>query len=204
MNYDPDIYQRMLSGQIHTVAKASAPQPDERFGTLLTVTMPTAGTLADDPVFKTLLRSRDRQGVHPTLKTASERAYRHAVSWLTWCQNKFASAGRPYVVIPGNGGLTLEWEDHNNIVAITIHESNPDFDGLFFRLNGEKDIIDLNDVNLTERLNEFLLHKNASTIAKQLMELDIWQIVSEAARIHRFRQSSSEDPARYDSTARSF
>lgn len=204
MNYDPDIYQRMFSGRIQTVAKASATQPNEQFGGLKIFTMPTAGTLADDPVFKTLIRSMDRQRVHSALKTASNRAYRQAIFWFTWSQNKFASAGRPYVVIPGNGGLTLEWEYRGNAVAINIHESDEDFDGIFYRLNGKKDIIDLNDNNLTGRLNEFLLHKNDFTIAKQLMELDDWQIVSEAAQTRRFLQSNRDDPAGHDSSAHTF
>ena len=182
MNYDPEVDQKIRTAVYGLITREAVVSISDVPRGVLDRTFSTGERFFDDkdPLFETLNRSRDRARMHPSLRIASKRAHDAAVRWVIWARSTFTSLWSPYVVIPGNGDLTLEWAHGDRVVALNIHEEEGDLDAIFFRMGTEKDVVELNAKTLERLLNELLVYKESATPFQKLSgENDL--IISEAS-----------------------
>lgn len=118
-------------------------------------------------VFSELNRSRDVSRLNPALEPTSQRAFNEAKKWILWVTNKF-NLVNPFIVIPGDGGIIVEWYNGNDFISVNFDKEDSDFDSVLYKLNGRKDSVDFNEETLADLINT-LISKDCIESPQQLL-----------------------------------
>lgn len=105
--------------------------------------------------FDELNQARDRSKLNPEIEPASERAYREARKWIVWATNNFGLTN-PFIVVPGNGDIRVEWNDGDDFISVKFDEEYEDMDTIFYQLDNKIDSEDFNEERLEELITTLI------------------------------------------------
>lgn len=103
-------------------------------------------------VLSELRRAHDQSKLNPELEAATTRAYNRALNILIRSQERFSYGSLPYIVVPGDGGVIVEWADGDNFISITVDHLNKELDAIFYRLGESSDTVSFS----YDRMDEYL------------------------------------------------
>lgn len=115
-------------------------------------------------LFDALQRSRDQTKLHHLVKASSPRAYQKAIAVLIHANEKFSYGTIPYIVVPGDGGLIVEWSVGDDFVSVNIDDLNAEMDLLYVQENGVEDSLDFSYSTLDEALTSLFSGEESATI----------------------------------------
>lgn len=119
-------------------------------------------SMPEEKVFKELDRSQDKSQLNPLIQPTSDRAHSAAKQWIVWAKNKFPELS-PYIVIPGDGGIIVEWKINSDFVSINFDEDDCELDVIFSKLNGETNSVDFSESTLEELLSALISYDTISS-----------------------------------------
>ncbi|MGB7203510.1 MAG: hypothetical protein WBD16_14780 [Pyrinomonadaceae bacterium] len=110
-----------------------------------------------------LRRAHDQTQLNPEVRAATLRANSKALKVLFYSQEHYSYGPAPYIVLPGDGGVIVEWALGEDFVSTNIDSLNHQLDLIYFRLNGQEDCKDFGYDTLDELLTSLFSGEEITT-----------------------------------------
>ena len=115
----------------------------------------------NDSISKVLERSKNAAQLNAALTLANERAYSLARKWAIWGIATYGEHMPPYIAIPGDGSLVIEWETDSGTVSVRFDAEDEDTDIIISRIDGVRLVKQFTPYALRMSLNQ-LISQNAT------------------------------------------